>query len=283
MTSQCHPVPTSFLRRVLLADAARQRRRRRRHGRRAPGRSQRADRPAGALLLAVAGLSLLPYAAFLAWLATRAHVPRAAAWAPVLLNVVWAVDCIDRRVRQADAPSRSRPAFLAVQAVTVLDLRRARVRRHARAQPAARRLIGSPRGRSAARAIGYRCAAWPACRTSAAAAPRSRFDRLDALRGVAIVWMAAFHFASTSTTSASSQQNFYSDPFWTLQRTCIVTLFLFCAGAGQEIACHQGQPLAALLAALGAGRRLRAAGERSARGSCSRAAGSASACCTASR
>ena len=72
-----------------------------------------------ARLLAVAGLSLLPYAAFLAWLATRSAVPRAAAWAPVLLNVVWAVDCIALGVMQADAGPLL-IGFIAVQVVTVL-------------------------------------------------------------------------------------------------------------------------------------------------------------------
>ena len=72
-----------------------------------------------ALLLGVAGLSLLPYAAFLAWLATRAAVPRAAAWAPVLLNVVWAIDCVALAMLHVEA----RPlliGFIGVQVVTVL-------------------------------------------------------------------------------------------------------------------------------------------------------------------
>ena len=37
------------------------------------------------------------------------------------------------------------------------------------------------------------------------------------------------------------KQNFYTDPLWTVQRTCIVSLFLFCAGVGQAIALSQGQ------------------------------------------
>ena len=84
----------------------------------------------------------------------------------------------------------------------------------------------------------------PAAATAAAAAPRSRFDRLDALRGAAIVWMAIFHFCYDLNYFGFIQQNMLLDPKWTLQRTCIVTLFLLCAGAGQEIASHQGQPLA---------------------------------------
>jgi uncharacterized membrane protein len=75
----------------------------------------------------------------------------------------------------------------------------------------------------------------------AAAARHPRFDRLDALRGVAIVWMTAYHFAFDLNHFGWLQQNFYRDPVWTWQRTCIVSLFLFCAGLGQAVAVHQGQ------------------------------------------
>ena len=74
-----------------------------------------------------------------------------------------------------------------------------------------------------------------------AAASSSRYDRIDALRGVAIVWMALFHFAFDLSHFRLTQQDFYRDPFWTVQRSCIVTLFLFCAGLGQAVALHQGQ------------------------------------------
>ncbi|MEO8081979.1 MAG: heparan-alpha-glucosaminide N-acetyltransferase [Caldimonas sp.] len=72
----------------------------------------------------------------------------------------------------------------------------------------------------------------------------TRFDRLDALRGAAIVWMAAFHFSFDLTHLRFIRQDFYRDPFWTVQRACIVTLFLLCAGAGQAVATAQGQPAA---------------------------------------
>jgi uncharacterized membrane protein len=71
--------------------------------------------------------------------------------------------------------------------------------------------------------------------------PRERFDRLDALRAVAIVWMALFHFSFDLAYFKFTQQNFYTDPFWTVQRTCIVSLFLFCAGIGQAVALDQRQ------------------------------------------
>jgi uncharacterized membrane protein len=70
---------------------------------------------------------------------------------------------------------------------------------------------------------------------------RQRFDRLDALRAVAIVWMAAFHFCYDLNYFRFIRQNFHTDPIWTVQRACIVSLFLFCAGVGQAIAVDQQQ------------------------------------------
>ena len=64
-----------------------------------------------------------------------------------------------------------------------------------------------------------------------------RFDRLDALRGAAIVWMAAFHFFFDLNHFGFIRQNFHTDPFWTWQRACIVSLFLFCAGLGRRWRC----------------------------------------------
>ncbi len=68
-----------------------------------------------------------------------------------------------------------------------------------------------------------------------------RFDRLDALRAVAIVWMALFHFCFDLNYFHFTHQNFYTDPFWTTQRACIVSLFLFCAGLSQAVAQEQRQ------------------------------------------
>lgn len=68
-----------------------------------------------------------------------------------------------------------------------------------------------------------------------------RFDRLDALRAVAILWMAVFHFCFDLDHFKFIDQNFYRDPFWTVQRTMIVTLFVFVSGFGQAIAWEQGQ------------------------------------------
>ncbi|MDZ7937784.1 MAG: heparan-alpha-glucosaminide N-acetyltransferase domain-containing protein [Rhodoferax sp.] len=59
-----------------------------------------------------------------------------------------------------------------------------------------------------------------------------RWDGLDALRACAMLWMTAFHFSFDLSHAGLWPQNFYSDPVWTWQRTCILSLFLLCAGAG---------------------------------------------------
>jgi uncharacterized membrane protein len=74
----------------------------------------------------------------------------------------------------------------------------------------------------------------------------ARFDRLDALRGAAIVWMALFHFAFDLNHFGllSPPQNFYRDPVWTVQRAVIVTLFMATAGLSLAVAQDAGQPAA---------------------------------------
>ena len=73
--------------------------------------------------------------------------------------------------------------------------------------------------------------------------PNQRLDTLDALRGFAVVWMTLFHFCFDLNQWGHIKQNFYTDTFWTGQRTVIVSLFLFCAGLGQAVAVQQGQTL----------------------------------------
>ena len=69
-----------------------------------------------------------------------------------------------------------------------------------------------------------------------------RFDRLDLWRGLAMVWMACFHFSfDLNQFHVIARQNFYGDPFWTTQRLCIVSMFLLGAGAGQAVAIDAGQ------------------------------------------
>ena len=72
----------------------------------------------------------------------------------------------------------------------------------------------------------------------------ARMDRVDALRGFAIVWMALFHFAFDLNYFGllSPRQSFYTDPIWTGQRSAIVSLFVFTAGLSQAIAFESGQP-----------------------------------------
>ena len=82
-------------------------------------------------------------------------------------------------------------------------------------------------------------------RVSSRLEPRAthRFDRLDAWRGVAIVWMACFHFSFDLNMNGFLHplQNFYGDPFWTNQRSCIVSMFLLGAGVSQAVAVDAGQ------------------------------------------
>ncbi len=69
--------------------------------------------------------------------------------------------------------------------------------------------------------------------------PGARFERLDALRGLAIAWMAVFHFCFDLNYFKLIQQNFYTDPFWTVQRAMIVSMFMFIAGMSQAVALQQ--------------------------------------------
>lgn len=72
--------------------------------------------------------------------------------------------------------------------------------------------------------------------------PSDRLAALDGLRGVAIVWMVLFHLAYDLNHFGwlMPRQQFLVDPFWTVQRVCIVSLFMFCAGASQALARQQG-------------------------------------------
>ncbi|MEJ7137299.1 heparan-alpha-glucosaminide N-acetyltransferase [Amphibiibacter pelophylacis] len=60
-----------------------------------------------------------------------------------------------------------------------------------------------------------------------------RTPQLDALRGLAVLWMVAFHFSFDLNWLGFIRPpfNFYTDPIWTLQRVAIVSLFLLCSGA----------------------------------------------------
>ncbi|MBT9502116.1 MAG: DUF1624 domain-containing protein [Burkholderiaceae bacterium] len=56
-----------------------------------------------------------------------------------------------------------------------------------------------------------------------------------------MVWMTLFHFGFDLNHFGWIRADFYRDPFWTWQRSCIVSLFLLCAGIGQAVAVGQGQ------------------------------------------
>lgn len=68
-----------------------------------------------------------------------------------------------------------------------------------------------------------------------------RFDRIDLLRAAAMVWMTVYHFVYDLDHFGFVDQNMFGDPVWTMQRTAIVSLFLFTAGLSQSVAFAQGQ------------------------------------------
>ena len=114
-----HPIrPSPFLRRVLWVDAAVSAVVGLLMAVAAPLIEGLTRLPSGLLL--PAGLLLLPYAAGLAWLATRPAVPAAAIWAPIGLNGVWALACAWTAMAGSVQPNGLGQAFLAVQVVTVL-------------------------------------------------------------------------------------------------------------------------------------------------------------------
>lgn len=76
--------------------------------------------------------------------------------------------------------------------------------------------------------------------TPAAGVAPPRYPLVDALRGLAMVWMTLFHFSFDLSHFGYWPQDFRADPFWTVQRTAIVSLFLLCAGLGQALAWQHG-------------------------------------------
>jgi hypothetical protein len=113
--STIHPTP--FLRNVLLLDAA------------ASGATglvliAGAGLLEGLLGLSVAlmreaGLILIPYVVFVAWVGTRERVPRGAVWAIIAANVLWAIASGALLVSGRVAPTALGTAFVIGQAVVV--------------------------------------------------------------------------------------------------------------------------------------------------------------------
>ena len=73
-----------------------------------------------ASLLTLAGAASLPYAAYLSWLATRAAVSRAAVWAPIVLNVIWAADFLPLALAVDRSHTALGQVFVAVQVIGAL-------------------------------------------------------------------------------------------------------------------------------------------------------------------
>jgi hypothetical protein len=85
-------------------------------------------------LLRIAGLALLPYAAFVAMLARRDVLPSGAVWAVVACNAIWAVDCVALLLTGWIDPTLLGVAFILMQAVVVAafaELQVIGLRRHA--------------------------------------------------------------------------------------------------------------------------------------------------------
>lgn len=64
----------------------------------------------------------------------------------------------------------------------------------------------------------------------------SRIGGVDALRGLAVVAMVAYHFAFDLAWFRVTAQNFYRDPFWLHSRTAILSSFLLLAGVSLVLA-----------------------------------------------
>jgi len=80
-------------------------------------------------------------------------------------------------------------------------------------------------------------------RSLAAAAPeRGRIAALDALRGVGICLMVAYHFAFDLAHFRMIEADFNHDPFWLAARALIVTIFLSLVGVSLVLAkrAHRG-------------------------------------------
>jgi len=73
-------------------------------------------------LLRTAGATLLPFAAVLAWLATRPNPPRAGVIAVIVCNIVWVAESLILLIGGWFAPSGWGVAFIVCQAAAVSAL-----------------------------------------------------------------------------------------------------------------------------------------------------------------
>ena len=70
-------------------------------------------------LLREAGIVLIPFAAFVGFVASRARMPRAAVWIIIGLNVLWTIDSIALVFSDAITPNAFGYAFILGQAAAV--------------------------------------------------------------------------------------------------------------------------------------------------------------------
>ena len=71
-------------------------------------------------LLRIAGLVLLPYAAFIGWLGLRETIGKPVAWAVVLGNALWVLDSILLLASGWVSPTSAGYAFVIAQGLVVL-------------------------------------------------------------------------------------------------------------------------------------------------------------------
>ena len=72
------------------------------------------------MLLRIAGLVLLPYAAFIGWLGLREQIHKPVAWAVVLGNALWVLDSALLLMSGWVSPTSAGYAFVIAQALVVL-------------------------------------------------------------------------------------------------------------------------------------------------------------------
>lgn len=70
-------------------------------------------------LLRAAGISLIPFTAFVVWIATRAAIPRTSVWTVIALNAAWVLASVALLFVDRFDPNRIGVAFILVQAAAV--------------------------------------------------------------------------------------------------------------------------------------------------------------------